>query len=121
MAGRKKPKDVPEFRWINIVPGNLKISLSGCFHAFYFRKYAARYLAAFCYRFNRRFDLRTLHQRLLIAAASTTPSPCAKSAWLTFIANQVFKCVATGDYWLFTVGLPTVGKRVAADVFGMRI
>jgi hypothetical protein len=26
-----------------------------------------RYLAAFSYRFNRRFDLRTLHQRLIIA------------------------------------------------------
>lgn len=74
MAGRK-PREVPEFRWINTVLGNLKTSLSGCYHAFDFRKYAARYLAAFCYRFNRRFDLRTLHQRLLIAAASTTPQP----------------------------------------------
>ena len=60
---------------INTVLGNLKTSLSGCYHAFDFRKYAARYLAAFCYRFNRRFDLRTLHQRLLVAAAATTPQP----------------------------------------------
>jgi hypothetical protein len=74
MAGRK-PKDAPEFRWINTVLGNLKTSLSGCYHAFDFQKYAARYLAAFCYRFNRRFDLRSLHQRLLIAAASTKPQP----------------------------------------------
>jgi len=74
MAGRK-PKAVPEFRWINTVLGNLKTSLSGCYHAFDFQKYAARYLAAFSYRFNRRFDLRTLHQRLIIAAASTPPHP----------------------------------------------
>jgi len=74
IAGRK-PKDVPEFKWINTVLGNLKTSLSGCYHAFDFRKYAARYLAGFCYRFNRRFDLRSLHQRLLIAAAGTTPQP----------------------------------------------
>jgi len=74
IAGRK-PKDVPEFKWINTILGNLKTSLSGCFHAFDFRKYAARYLAAFCYRFNRRFDLRSLHQRLLIAAVGTTPQP----------------------------------------------
>ena len=74
MAGRK-PKEVPEFRWINTVLGNLKTSLSGCYHAFDFKKYAARYLAAFSYRFNRRFDLRTLHQRLIIAAASTPPHP----------------------------------------------
>jgi len=39
------------------------------YHAFAFRKYAARYLAVFAYRFNRRFDRRTLHERLLVAAA----------------------------------------------------
>ena len=74
MAGRK-PKEVPELRWINTVLGNLKTSLSGCYHAFDFQKYAARYLAAFSYRFNRRFDLRTLHQRLIITAASTSQHP----------------------------------------------
>ena len=74
MAGRK-PRDVPEFKWINTVLGNLKTSLSGCYHAFDFQKYAARYLAAFCYRFHRRFDLRTLHLRLLVAAASSSPQP----------------------------------------------
>ena len=74
IAGRK-PKEVPEFQWINTVLGNLKTSLSGCYHAFDFRKYATRYLAAFCYRFNRRFDLHSLHQRLLIAAVGTTPQP----------------------------------------------
>lgn len=74
IAGRK-PKDVPEFRWVNTLLGNLKTSLSGSYHAFDFHKYAARYLAAFSYRFNRRFNLRTLHHRLLIAAATTTPQP----------------------------------------------
>lgn len=74
MAGRK-PKDVPEFQWINTILGNLKTSLSGCYHSFDFRKYAARYLAAFCYRFNRRFDLRAMHRRLLTAAVCSTPQP----------------------------------------------
>ena len=74
IAGRK-PKEVPEFKWINTVLGNLKTTLSGCYHAFDFRKYATRYLAAFCYRFNRRFDLHSLHQRLLIATVGTTPQP----------------------------------------------
>ena len=74
MAGRK-PKDVPKFKWINTVLGNLKTSLLGCYHAFDFQKYAARYLAAFCYRFNRRFDLLSLHKRLLVASVSTTPHP----------------------------------------------
>ena len=74
VAGRK-PRDVPEFHWINTVLGNLKTSLSGTYHAFGFQKYAARYLAAFSYRFNRRFDLRALPTRLLIAAVRCAPRP----------------------------------------------
>ncbi len=42
VAGRK-PKDLPEFQWINTVLGNLKTSLTGSYHAFDFQKYAARY------------------------------------------------------------------------------
>ncbi len=75
VVGGRKPKDLPEFKWINTVLGNLKTSLSGSYHAFDFRKYAARYLAAFTYRFNRRFDLRSLHVRLLVAAATCAPQP----------------------------------------------
>lgn len=74
VAGRK-PKELPEFQWINTVLGNLKTSLSGSYHAFGFRKYAARYLAAFSYRFNRRFDLSTLHARLIVAAVHCGPRP----------------------------------------------
>jgi len=74
VAGRK-PRDLPEFQWINTVLGNLKTSLNGSYHAFNFRKYAARYLAAFTYRFNRRFDLSTLHERLLVAAVRCAPHP----------------------------------------------
>lgn len=74
VAGRK-PKNLPEFTWINTVLGNLKTSLAGCYHAFAFRKYATRYLAAFAYRFNRRFDLTNLNQRLLVAAANCGPQP----------------------------------------------
>jgi transposase-like protein len=74
VAGRK-PKELPEFKWINTVLGNLKTSLSGSYHAFAFRKYASRYLAAFAYRFNRRFELKALLQRLLVAAAACGPHP----------------------------------------------
>jgi transposase-like protein len=74
VAGRK-PKDLPEFKWVNTVLGNLKTSLSGCYHALAFRKYGAQYLAAFAYRFNRRFDLRTLNARLLLAAVACSPLP----------------------------------------------
>ena len=72
VAGRK-PNAVPQLQWINTVLGNLKTSLSGSYHRFGFRKYAQQYLGAFAYRFNRRFDLRALPQRLLVAAAQCRP------------------------------------------------
>lgn len=65
----------PEFQWVNIVLGNLKTAISGTYHAFKFGKYAPRYLADFQYRFNRRYDLRSILPRLLRAAATTTPWP----------------------------------------------
>lgn len=73
VVAARKPKDVPQLQWINTVLGNLKTSLSGSYHSFGFRKYAQQYLGAFAYRFNRRFDLRTLAQRLLVAAAQCGP------------------------------------------------
>ena len=75
VVGGRKPKDLPEFQWINTVLSNLKTSLSGAYHAFAFSKYAFRYPAAFAYRFNRRFDLATLPQRLLIAVIHCRPRP----------------------------------------------
>jgi len=79
IAGGRKPKDLPEFNWINTVLGNLKTSLGGAYHTFDFAKYGTRYLGAFVYRFNRRFQLETLPLRLLIAVASTGPRP---AGWL---------------------------------------
>lgn len=75
VAGGRKPKELPEFRWINTILGNVKTSLSGAYHAFDFGKYATRYLAAIAYRFNRRFELDMLPERLLVAAASCAPHP----------------------------------------------
>jgi hypothetical protein len=54
---------LPQFRAVNTVLSNLKTGLSGTFHAFKFAKYAHRYLAEFQYRFNRRFDLRSILAR----------------------------------------------------------
>lgn len=79
VVGNRKPKDLPEFLWVNIILGNLKTSLGGAYHAFDFAKYGARYLACFTYRFNRRFHLETLPMRLLVAAAAIGPRP---EAWL---------------------------------------
>ncbi len=63
------------FQWINTVLGNLKTSLSGAYHSFGFGKYAERYLGAIAYRFNRRFNLHALPNRLLVAAATAGPRP----------------------------------------------
>jgi hypothetical protein len=74
VAGRK-PEELPEFHWVNTVLSNLKTSFGGAYHAFNFAKYGARYLGVFSYRFNRRFNLRELPKRLLVAAASIGPRP----------------------------------------------
>lgn len=79
VVGGRKPKDLPEFSWINTILGNLKTSFGGAYHAFGFFKYGIRYLAAFVYRFNRRFHLETLPTRLLVAAVTIGPRP---AAWL---------------------------------------
>ena len=47
----------------------------GTYHSFDHAKYGARYLAEFCYRFNRRFDLPAMLHRLLRALATTGPLP----------------------------------------------
>lgn len=79
VTGGRKPKELPEFLWINTILGNLKASLGGSYHSFDFAKYASRYLAAFAYRFNRRFQLDTLPIRLLVAAVTIGPR---SGAWL---------------------------------------
>ncbi len=75
VAGGRKPRDLPRFRWVNTVLGNLKTGLSGAYHAFKFRKYAQRYLSTMTYRFNRRFNLADLPMSLLRAAVNIGPGP----------------------------------------------
>ena len=65
----------PSFRAVNTALGNLKTSLTGTYHAFDFQKYAHRYLAEAQYRFNRRFNLRSILPRLLRAACLSIPAP----------------------------------------------
>ena len=61
------------FQAVNTALGNIKTSLSGTYHAFGFSKYAHRYLAQVQYVFNRRFNLRTILERLARAAARAKP------------------------------------------------
>jgi hypothetical protein len=74
VVGALKPRDLPEFKWVNTVLGNLKTTLAGAFHSLNYRKYAGHYLAAFAYRFNRRFDLRDLVARLIVDVVRSKPA-----------------------------------------------
>lgn len=81
----RKSSDLPCFKWINTVLGNLKTATSGTYHAFKFAKYGARYLAEAQYRFNRRFDLAGILRCLLTDAALTHACP---ERWLRLDEDQ---------------------------------
>lgn len=67
----RKSIDLPQFKWVNTILGNLKTAINGTYHGFDFAKYASRYLSEVQYRFNRRFDLRAMFSRLLLAGINT--------------------------------------------------
>ena len=73
VVGSSKPRDLPQFKWVNTVLGNLKTSLAGAYHALQYAKYASANLAAFCYRFNRRIDLANLVAKLMADTALCKP------------------------------------------------
>jgi hypothetical protein len=62
------------FQWVNTMIGNIKNAIHGTYHAVS-QKHFSRYLAEFCYRFNRRFQLRTMIERLTYVALRTPPMP----------------------------------------------
>ena len=70
-GGGRASVEVEDHWAINTVLGNLKTAMAGTYHAIKFAKYAHRYLAEVQYRFNRRYDLRAILQRLVCAAALT--------------------------------------------------
>ena len=74
VVGARKPRELPQFNWVNTILGNLKTTLHGAHKAFDFAKYATHYLGSFAYRFNRRFDPRALFKQVL---ADTTLIPPA--------------------------------------------
>ena len=62
------------FKWVNVMIGNIKNALHGTYHHVSPR-HLPRYLAEFCYRFNQRFDLHTMVNRLAYVAMRTPPMP----------------------------------------------
>jgi hypothetical protein len=75
VTGGRHPNDLPQFRWINILLGNLKTSFRGTFHAFNFDKYSKRYLGGFCFLLNRRFKMAAMTERIANAVCVCQPCP----------------------------------------------
>lgn len=73
-GGGPKSVEMPEFKWVNTIISNVKNSLHGTFHAIS-KKHFPRYLAEFCYRFNRRYDLKQMVARFGYVAVRTAPTP----------------------------------------------
>jgi transposase-like protein len=74
-GGGKAASAMPQFAAVNTLLGNLKTAMTGAYHAIDFKKYGHRYLAEFQYRFNRRFDLSIILERLVVAIVQTKPVP----------------------------------------------
>lgn len=70
-GGGPSSVEIGEHWAVNTVLGNLKTAMTGTYHSIKFAKYAHRYLAEVQYRFNRRYDLRSILPRLIHAAIST--------------------------------------------------
>lgn len=64
----------PKFKWVNTMIGNVKNAIRGTNHAVS-KKHIPRYVAEFCYRFNRRFELGKMISRLAYIAVRTAPIP----------------------------------------------
>lgn len=63
-----------EFTWVNTMIGNVKSAITGTYHSIN-PNHLPRYLAEFCYRFNRRFKLEDLLPRFMFVAMRTAPMP----------------------------------------------
>ena len=73
VTGGGRPKN-PLFKWVNTGLGNIKAAIAGTCRSCDLQ-HAERYLAAFEWRFNRRFDLDKNVDRLARVGVRTTPQP----------------------------------------------
>lgn len=72
-SGRQAARWTP-FKWVNTALGNIKTALAGTHHHVS-AKHAQRYLASFAWRFNRRYQLDSLTERLAFACIHAGPHP----------------------------------------------
>jgi transposase-like protein len=75
VTGRgKRAASWTPFRWVNTTLGNIKTAITGTYHHVS-AKHAQSYLTSFAYRFNRRFQLDSIVERLAWAAVHAAPHP----------------------------------------------
>ena len=72
-SGRQAARWAP-FKWVNTTLGNIKAAITGTYRQLS-PAHASRYLASFAWRFNRRFQLDSMLERLVHSAARTQPLP----------------------------------------------
>jgi transposase-like protein len=72
-SGKRAANWTP-FKWVNTTLGNVKTALAGTYHHVS-AKHAQSYLTSFAYRFDRRFQLDSIVERLAWAAVHTAPQP----------------------------------------------
>ncbi len=72
-SGKRAAGGTP-FRWVDTTLGNVKTAIAGTYHHVS-AKHAQSYLASFAYRFNRRYQLDSIVERLAWAAMRTAPQP----------------------------------------------
>lgn len=63
-----------EFTWVNTMIGNVKNAITGTYHSIN-PQHLPRYLAEFCYRYNRRFQLEDMLPRFVFVAVRSPPMP----------------------------------------------
>jgi hypothetical protein len=72
-SGKRAASWAP-FRWVDTTLGNIKTAIAGTYHHVS-AKHAQSHLTSFAYRFDRRFQLDSIVERLAWAAAHAAPPP----------------------------------------------
>jgi len=73
-SGKRAASWTP-FRWVDTTLGNLKTAIAGTYHHVGAKHAQRSYLTSFAHRFNRRFRLDSILERLAWAAMRTAPQP----------------------------------------------
>ena len=81
-SGKRSAQWSP-FKWVNTVLGNVKSSITGTYRRIS-PKHAHAYLASYAWRFNRRYQLDTMTERLTWACLEASPTP-----YRTIISGRV--------------------------------